>query len=66
MVVIDGEEEKAVTLDGNFEEDWGDCLYITTAATGLEHKKHKVEIRIIEEHADDVVPFYLVSVIGAF
>ena len=66
VVVIDGEEEKAVTLDGNFEEDWGDCLYITTAATGLEHKKHKVEIRIIEEHADDVVPFYLVSVIGAF
>ena len=65
-VIIDGEEEKAVTLDGNFDEDWGDCLYITTAATGLEHKKHKVEIRIVEEHTDDVVPFYLVSVIGAF
>lgn len=66
VAVIDGEEDKAVVLDGNFEEDWGDCLFITTVATGLEHKKHKVEIRIIEEHSDDVVPFYLVSVIGAF
>ena len=65
-VVIDGMEENAVTLDGNFDEDWGDCLYITTAATGLEHKKHTVEIRIVEDHTDDVVPFYLVSVIGAF
>jgi len=65
-VVIDGMEDNAVTLDGNFDEDWGDCLYITTAATGLEHKKHTVEIRIVEDHTDDVVPFYLVSVIGAF
>lgn len=64
--VIDDEEETAVILDGNFDEDWGDCLYITTAAVGLECKKHKVEIRITEEHAEDAVPFYLVSVIGAF
>lgn len=66
VAVIDGEEEKAITLDGNFEEDWGDCLYLTKAVTGLEHKVHKVEIRIIEDHEEDVTPFYLVSVIGSF
>lgn len=64
--VIDDKEESAVILDGNFDEDWGDCLYITTAATDLEHKKHKVEISVTEAHENDAVPFYLVSVIGAF
>lgn len=64
--VIDDANESTVVLDGNFEEDWGDCLYITTVATGLEKCRHKVEITIVEEHEDDVVPFYLVSVIGAF
>lgn len=66
VAVIDGDEEKAITLDGNFEEDWGDCLYLTEAVTGLEHKVHKVEIRIVETHEKDAVPFYLVSVIGPF
>lgn len=66
VAVVDDKEENAVVLDGNFEEDWGDCLYITTVATNLEHKKHKVEIKITESHEDDAVPFYLVSVIGAF
>lgn len=66
VAVIDGDEENAITLDGNFEEDWGDCLYLTKAVMGLEKKVHRVEIRIKEEHADDRVPFYLVSVISSF
>ena len=66
VAVIDGDEENAITLDGNFEEDWGDCLYLTKAVMGLEHKVHQVEIRIVETHTDDIVPFYLVSVIGSF
>ncbi len=65
QVVIDDQEENAVILDGNFDEDWGDCLYIETVAEHVEEKPHKVEITIIEEHEDDKVPFYLVSVIGS-
>ena len=30
-----------------------------------ENKEHKVEIRLVETHSSDVVPFYLVSVIGS-
>ena len=64
-VVVDEREEEAVILDGNFEEDWGDCLYIDTITKHMKREKHKVEIEIIEEHENDAVPFYLVSVIGS-
>ena len=64
-VVVDDKEESAVILDGNFEEDWGDCLYIDTITRHMESGNHKVEIKIIEAHENDVVPFYLVSVIGS-
>ena len=64
-VVVDDCRERAVLLDANFEEDWGDCLYIDTVLFHGEGKLHKVEITIAEAHEDDAVPFYLVSVIGS-
>lgn len=73
--VLDGEEEHAVILDGNFEETWGDCLYITTLLVHGEDKKHTLDISIMEgeesgkdsadNEEEDLVPFYLVSVIGS-
>ena len=63
-VVLDGDEESAMVLDGNFDETWGDCLYITTVAKHIEEKKHTVEITITEGD-ESMVPFYLVSVIGS-
>lgn len=63
-VYVDG-EESPVTLDANFLEDWGDCLYIDTIVTHAELKRRRVEIRIAEAHDNDAVPFYLVSVIGS-
>lgn len=64
-VIVDGREKDAVVLDGNFEEDWGDCLYIDTITRHMEPGTHKVEICITEVHENNVVPFYLVSVIGS-
>ncbi len=63
-VVLDGDEANAQVLDGNFDETWGDCLYITTVAKHIEDKKHRVEITITEGD-ESMVPFYLVSVIGS-
>lgn len=63
-VVLDGDEASAMTLDGNFDETWGDCLYITTVAKHIEDKKHTVEITVTEGD-ESMVPFYLVSVIGS-
>ena len=64
-VVVDGKEEEAMRLDGNFEETWGDCLYIDTVKRHMQPGEHTVEITIAEAHENDVVPFYLVSVIGS-
>ena len=63
--VVDDCQEQAVLLDGNFQENWGDCLYIDNVLFHGEKQLHKVEITIIEDHEDDAVPFYLVSVIGS-
>ncbi len=63
--VIDDDEAHPVMLDANFEEDWGDCLYIETVARHLPYGEHRVKITVTETHEDDRVPFYLVSVIAS-
>ena len=64
-VVVDGDTEHVVRLDSNFDETWGDKLELDTITEHTALKKHTVEITLTETHEDDVVPFYLVSVIGA-
>ena len=65
VAVVDGNEADAVTLDANFDETWGDCLYIDTLAHHIAPGQHTVEIRLTQTHENDAVPFYLVSVISA-
>lgn len=65
VAIVDGDEAHAVTLDANFEEEWGDCLYISTVSHHIENRNHKVEIRLTQTHPDDAAPFYLVSVIAS-
>ncbi|WP_251388850.1 SGNH/GDSL hydrolase family protein [Mediterraneibacter agrestimuris] len=64
-LVLDGESEKARILDGNFEEDWGDCLYLEPILHHGEHKKHIVEIEIIDDGLEKSSQFYLLSLIIA-
>lgn len=60
--VIDDDEAHAVILDGNFTEDWGDCLYLEPLLHHAEKKVHRIEITVTD--AKDIVrPFYLVSLI---
>ncbi|MDO5521359.1 MAG: SGNH/GDSL hydrolase family protein [bacterium] len=62
-VIIDGDKEHAVRLDANFEETWGDCLYLETVLDQQKKEEHELVIRIIEAHKEDKGPFYLVSLI---
>lgn len=64
-MVLDGDTENAKILDANFEEDWGDCLYLESVLHHGEKKKHTIEIEIMEEERKDVTPFYLLSLIIA-
>ena len=50
-------------LDGNFEENWGDCLYLEPVLHHGENKTHTVEIEIINDETEDATPFYLLSLI---
>ncbi|MBP1756913.1 MAG: hypothetical protein H6Q59_3311, partial [Firmicutes bacterium] len=62
-LVIDREEEKTVILDANFDETWGDCLYLQDIRVDLAPGKHVVEITIMDEVPEKA--FYLASVITA-
>ena len=63
IAVLDDDESRAVVLDANFEETWGDCLYLQELAENLPNMEHTVEIRIKEVPEKCVSDFYLVSVI---
>ncbi|WP_033163900.1 SGNH/GDSL hydrolase family protein [Clostridium sp. KNHs205] len=63
VAIVDGNKENPVILDANFEEDWGDCLYLQNLLTGGEKKKHTVDITVTEADETSGLDFYLVSVI---
>lgn len=63
--VVDGEESAPVFLDGNFDEAWGDCLYLHTLIVHGENREHTVKITVNQGKAGETVPFYLVSAIGS-
>ena len=63
--VVDGDEEHAVLLDANFEEDWGDCLFLQDLLIHGPAGPHSVDITLTETHENDAVPFYLVSLIAS-
>ena len=54
-----------VLLDGNFDEDWGDCLYLEPVLHHGRHGRHMVELIIPEAPSGDLTPFYLLSLIIA-
>ncbi|MDO4307182.1 MAG: SGNH/GDSL hydrolase family protein [Eubacteriales bacterium] len=63
-LTLDGDAENAKILDGNFEEDWGDCLYLEPVLHHGENKMHIVELEIMEDK-EEASPFYLLSLIIA-
>lgn len=61
--VLDGQEEKAILLDANFDENWGDCLYLQDILVSDVKKKHTLTVTIIEVEKKQKSDFYLVSLI---
>lgn len=71
-VLVDG--QKVATLVSDFEETWGDCLYLQdvwedsvrfTGVSGQEAAEHEVMIRLTEVPENAGAPFYFVSLILA-
>lgn len=65
LLILDDDTDNKIVMDGNFDEDWGDCLYIETILNHGERKKHKVEIVIPDTESENDTPFYLMSLIIA-
>ncbi len=62
-VIIDGDVDKAVLLDANFDETWGDKLFLQDIMIKESTEKHTVEIMITDAVKDK--EFYLAAVITA-
>ena len=64
-LTLDGDTEHTRILDGNFEENWGDCLYLEPVLHHGAKKIHTIEIEIMSDETEDATPFYLLSLITA-
>ena len=64
-VIVDGDEEHGVLLDGNFDQDWGDKLQLDKVFHHGKGGQHRVEVRIVQASEEDQAPFYLTSLIVA-
>ena len=64
-MILDGDENHPVLLDGNFDENWGDCLYLEPVLHHGKRGQHTVEIRILPDEYESAAPFYLIALIIA-
>lgn len=64
-LILDGDGGHPFFLDGNFSEDWGDCLYLEPILHHGRHGTHTVEITVTDAQTGNPTPFYLLSLIIA-
>ena len=64
-LILDGDREHSVLLDGNFDEDWGDCLYLEPMLHHGKNGRHTVEIKVLPDEYETAEPFYLMALITA-
>lgn len=64
-LILDGDSCHARLLDGNFDEDWGDCLYLEPVLHHGELTRHTIKIEIVGTEQTSAAPFYLMSLIIA-
>lgn len=62
-LILDNDVDNPILLDSNFNENWGDCLYLEPIVHHAIKAKHKIEIEILPDEAK--TPFYLMALIIA-
>lgn len=62
-VIMDGDEEHAVILDANFDETWGDKLYLQDITVNARAGIHTIEV-VLKQAVPDK-EFYLAGIITA-
>ena len=64
-LALDGDPAHPVLLDGNFSQDWGDCLWLEPILHHGRRGRHTVEVTVTDGPPGDLTPFYLLSLIIA-
>ena len=64
-LILDENDGESRILDGNFEEDWGDCLYLEPILHHGNEGMHSIELEILDDGAENAAPFYLASLVIA-
>lgn len=66
-LVLDGDREHPILLDGNFDEDWGDCLALEPVLHHGRPGLHTLEIEVLPPQQGEQTPteFYLLALIKA-
>lgn len=64
-LILDGDRAHPVLLDGNFDEDWGDCLALTPILHHGLRTAHTVELTILPCEEKNATEFYLLALIVA-
>ncbi len=62
-LILDGDYKNPILLDSNFNEDWGDCLYLESILHHGTMCEHTIEIEVIPDNLEEATPFYLLSII---
>ncbi len=65
QLILDGDTANPVLLDANFEENWGDCLYLQPILHHGAQKTHTVEITILPAEDENSTEFYLMALVTA-
>ena len=63
-MIIDGDMLHPIILDGNFDEDWGDCIYLEHVLSDMAQNEHEITLEIMAKEgacADAQTPFLLYS-----
>ena len=65
QLILDGDTVHPILLDANFEENWGDCLYLQSILHHGEQKAHTVELTILPSAEENPTEFYLLALIAS-
>lgn len=63
--ILDQDEEHPILLEGDFEEDWGDCQHLEPILHHGVYGEHTVELEVLSGQPGEAVPFYLMSLVIA-
>lgn len=65
QLILDHDLQHPLLLDGDFDEDWGDCLFLERVLHHGTPGTHTVGLEVLADEREEAEPFYLMALIIA-